>query len=45
MTKKLFNQNSKYIQQLIDIIEPDFLFNNKPIKRFKIIDKNDNRLN
>ena len=35
MTKKALNQNSKYAQKLIDIIEPDFIFGNKPINRFK----------
>ena len=35
MTKKALNQNSKYDQKLIDIIEPDFIFSNKPINRFK----------
>ena len=35
MTKKALNQNSKYTQELIDIIEPDFIFSNKPINRFK----------
>ncbi len=35
MTKKALNQNSKYTQKLIDIVEPDFIFSNKPINRFK----------
>tara|TARA_Y100000996_G_scaffold389117_1_gene349263 strand:- start:855 stop:1574 length:720 start_codon:yes stop_codon:yes gene_type:complete len=35
MTKKALNQNSKYTQKLIDIIEPDYIFSNKPINRFK----------
>ena len=34
MTKKTLNQNTKYTQELINIIEPDFIFNNKPINRF-----------
>jgi uracil-DNA glycosylase len=38
MTKKTLNQNDKYVQELIDAIEPDFVFNNKPINRFKVID-------
>ena len=33
MTKKTLNQNGKYVQKLIDIIEPDFSFNHKPINR------------
>ena len=36
MTKKTLNQNTKYVQGLIDTIEPDFNFSNKPINRFKI---------
>ena len=36
MTKNNFNQNGKYVQKLIDIIEPDFFFNNKPINRFNM---------
>ena len=35
MTKKALNQNSKYAQKLVDMIEPDFIFSNKPINRFK----------
>ena len=41
MTKKSLNQNAKYVQELVDIIEPDFVFSNKPINRFKIIDNNE----
>ena len=33
MTKKTLNQNGKYVQKLIDIIEPNFSFNHKPINR------------
>ena len=36
MTKRALNQNAKYVQKLIDIIEPNFIYNNKPINRFKI---------
>jgi DNA polymerase len=43
MTKKVLNQNGKYVQELIDIIEPDFIFNDEPINRFKVANsKNDN---
>ena len=35
MTKKDLNQNAKFNQQFIDTLEPDFLFDNKPINRFK----------
>ena len=41
MTKKTLNQNTKYSQELIDMIEPDFFFNNKPINRFAVT-KDDN---
>ena len=37
MTKKGLNQNAKYVQEFIDIIEPNFIFVNKPINRFKIV--------
>tara|TARA_B100000963_G_scaffold331464_1_gene322253 strand:- start:683 stop:1402 length:720 start_codon:yes stop_codon:yes gene_type:complete len=36
MTKRALNQNDKNVQELIDNIEPDFIFNNKPINRFQI---------
>ena len=43
MTKKMINQKGKFDDQLIDIIEPNFVFNNKPINRFNIIENsNDN---
>ena len=35
MTKKTLNQNAKYTEQLIDLIEPDFNYSNKPLNRFK----------
>ena len=38
MAKSNFNQNGKYVQKLIDIIEPDFFFNNKPINRFNVVE-------
>ena len=41
MTKKTLNQNAKYVQGLVDTIEPDFIFSDKPINRFKIIENND----
>ena len=43
MTKKYLNQNDKYVDDLINSIEPDFIFTSKPINRFKtgeIEDKN-----
>ena len=36
MTKKPFNQNAKYSQELLDFIEPDFIFSSKPLNRLKI---------
>jgi len=38
MTKKVLNQNGKYVQELVDSIESDFLFSNKPINRFEVIE-------
>ena len=35
MTKKNLNQNAKYTEQLIKIVEPDFNFSSKPLNRFK----------
>ena len=40
MTKKELNQNAKYKQELIDTFEPDFIFSDKPINRFKINNSN-----
>jgi uracil-DNA glycosylase len=40
MTKKTFNQNAKYAQELIDTVETDFVFNSKPINRFRVIKNN-----
>ena len=45
MTKKALNQNDKYVQKLINIIEPDFSFTKKPINRFNLLDKNNNKVN
>ena len=51
MTKKSFNQNAKHIQQLEDMIEPNFIFGNKSLNRLMTIDnkseisnKNQNKL-
>jgi len=35
MTKKVINQKSKFDEELINTIEPNFVFKNKPINRFK----------
>ena len=40
MTKKTYNQNAKYAQKFIETIEPDFIFGNSPINRFKNIKNN-----
>jgi uracil-DNA glycosylase family 4 len=39
MTKKVINQKSKFDDELINTIEPNFVFKNKPINRFNIIDE------
>ena len=39
MSKKMLNQNTKYTHELIDAIEPDFIFSSKPIKRLKNIEE------
>ncbi len=38
MTKKVINQNDKFKEELIDTIEPNFIFHNKPINRFNAKD-------
>jgi DNA polymerase len=40
MTKKMINQKDKFDEELINTIEPNFIFKDKPINRFNIIDKN-----
>ena len=42
MIKKTLNQNAKYAQELLNYVESDFVFNDKPINRLKIIKKNNN---
>ena len=37
MTKKTLNQNAKYDQRFLDVVEPEFEFSNKPINRLKIV--------
>ena len=44
MTKKTLNQNDISVQEFIDNVEPDFVFSNKPINRFKVIESIDNSL-
>ena len=43
MTKNDLNQNAKYSQKLIDTIEHDFVFSNKPINRYELIDDNNDK--
>jgi len=38
MTKKMINQKGKFDQELVDTIEPNFVFKDKPINRFNIIE-------
>ncbi len=40
MTKKALNQNGKYAKELIDAIEPDFVFSNKTINRLNVVKNN-----
>jgi uracil-DNA glycosylase family 4 len=42
MTKKVINQKDKFDEELINTIEPNFVFKNKPIDRFNIVDENNN---
>ena len=43
MTKKAINQKSKFDEELLNIIEPKFVFKDRPINRFNIVkNKNDN---
>ena len=45
MTKKTLNQNAKFVQNLINTIEPEFIFSSKPINRFEIIKNNNENKN
>ena len=38
MTKKPLNQNGIYVQELINNVEPDFVFSDKPINRFNVVE-------
>ena len=42
MTKKVINQKGKFDEELINTIEPNFIFNDKPINRFNIVDNSNN---
>ena len=41
MAKKTLNQNAKYVQDLIDSVEPDYIFSSRPLNRFKVFNVND----
>ena len=45
MTKKILNQNGKYVQELIDIIEPNFIFSEEVINRFHSKIENIDKIN
>ena len=42
MTKKVINQKDKFDKELINTIEPNFVFKDKPINRFNIVENNNN---
>ena len=42
MTKKVINQKGKFDEELINTIEPNFVFKDKPINRFNIVEKINN---
>ena len=42
MTKKVINQKGKFDEELINTIEPNFVFKDKPINRFNIVENSDN---
>ena len=44
MTKKLINQKGKLDEVLINTIEPNFIFLDKPINRFNIINNSEDAL-
>ena len=44
MTKKVINQNTKLNQELINTIEPKFIFADKPINRFNILETDNDTL-
>ncbi len=43
MTKKTLNQNDKYVQKFIEMVEPDYIFNEKPVNRLKFQKSNVNQ--
>ena len=45
MIKKALNQNAKLVQELLNTIDPDFLFDEKPVNRFKITENSNTHQN
>jgi len=47
MIKKKLNQNDIYVQELIDTVEPKFIFSKEPLNRFRVIksDRKERNLN
>ena len=41
MTKKVINQKSKFDEELIDTVEPNFVFKDRPINRFNFFENSD----
>ena len=41
MTKKVINQKDKFDEELINTIEPNYVFKNKPINRFNFTEGDD----
>ena len=42
MTKKMINQKGKFDEELVNTIEPNFVFKDKPINRFNIVENSNN---
>ena len=40
MTKNVINQKGKLVEGLVNTIESNFVFKNKPINRFNVTDEN-----
>ena len=43
MTKKSLDQNMSYREELLNSIEPNFIFSDKPLNRFKILKSENNQ--
>ena len=44
MTKKVINQKGKFDYELINTIEPNFIYKDKTINRFNIEENNNNNI-